>query len=54
MVKSEVLSPADHDNRATNELCHSLAEDMASTMLMGMADLRKVTAAIITKLDGDK
>ena len=54
MVKSEVLSPTDHDNRATNELCHSLAEDMASTMLMDMADPRKVTAAMITKLDGDK
>ena len=23
MVKSKVLSPTDHDNRATNELCHS-------------------------------
>ena len=54
MVKSEVLSPTDHDNRSTNELCHSLAENMASTMLMDMADPRKVTAAIITKLDGDK
>ena len=52
MVKSEVLMPNDHDNRATNELCHSLAEDMASTMLMDMADPRKVTAEMITKLNG--
>jgi len=54
MVKSEVISPTDYDNRATNELCHSLAEDMASTMLMDMADLNKVTTAMVTKLDDDK
>ena len=52
MVKNEVLMPNYHDNRVTNELCHSLAEDMASTMLMDMADPRKVTAEMITKLNG--
>jgi len=54
MVKSEVVMPTNHDNRVTIELCHSLAEDMASTMAMDMADLGKVTAEMVTKLNGVK
>ena len=46
--------PTDHENIATNKLCHSLAEDMASTMLMDMIDPRKVTAEMVTKLNGMK
>jgi len=46
--------PTDHENIATNKLCHSLAEDMASTMLMDMADPRKVTAEMVTTLNGVK
>ena len=54
IVKSEIFSPVDPDNRATHDCACWLSEDLAATLLLEMADPRKITKDLINKLDGDR
>ena len=54
LVKSEVFSPVDADNRATHECCCWLSKDLASTLVLEMANPTKVTRELVTKLNGKR
>jgi len=51
LVKSKVLSPVDADNQATHECLCSLSKDLASTIVLKMADPTKVTRELVAKLN---
>ena len=53
-MKYSLRSPVDADNRATHECCCWLSKDLASTLVLDMANPTKVTMELVTKLNGKR
>ena len=52
LVREEVFSPVDADNRASFDCCVWLAGDIAATLILEMNDPRKVTCEYLTATNG--
>ena len=52
LAKCEVFYPTRHENQQTNDLCVDLAREVATCLMLEVADPKKATSDYLSECDG--